>query len=91
MWNLDRQLEYTLQWEDARLWNHPCRGALQNILSLTREEARSDTQRSVKARIADQFFSVHLDADDLRPGFDGESAQEPLLDSLHTLLPSCLG
>jgi hypothetical protein len=64
------ELQYTLQWEDARLWRHPCFGALQQMLSLGVEAGRSDNARYAKQRIRDRFFDFRLNAEDVAPGFD---------------------
>jgi len=64
------ELQYTLQWQDARLWRHPCFGALQQMLSLGVEAGRSDNARYAKQRIRDRFFDFRLNAEDVAPGFD---------------------
>ena len=64
------ELEYTLQWSDARLFEHPCYGALNGMLSLRREAGRSDNARYAKQQMLDQFWIVKLGADGLAPAFD---------------------
>ena len=64
------ELQYTLQWQDERLWHHPCFGALQQMLSLGVEAGRSDNARYAKRRVRDRFFDFSLNAEDVTPGFD---------------------
>lgn len=68
--NSHMQLEYTIQWEDDRLWDHPCFGALPSLLSLGAEAGRSDQARYARQQIVDRFFTLKLDAADTTPGFN---------------------
>ena len=63
-------MEYTLQWEDKRLFTHPCYGALPSMMSMDHEAAKSDNARYDKSKIVNQFWNIKLDADGLSPGFD---------------------
>merc|ERR1719424_314977 len=63
-------IEYTLQWEDERLFTHPCYGALPSMMSMDKDAAKSDNARYEKSKIVNQFWNVKLDADGLAPGFD---------------------
>lgn len=49
------ELTYTLQWEDARLFQHPCFGALEQMLSMDVEAGRSDNGRFAKNLILNRF------------------------------------
>ena len=64
------ELSYTLQWEDERLFRHPCYGALENMLSMSSDVGRSDNARSQKQEVIDQYWVRKLDAENLAPGFD---------------------
>jgi hypothetical protein len=68
--NLVVEMQYTLQWQDERLWHHPCFGALQQMLSLGVEAGRSDNARYAKQTVRDRFFDFSLNAEDVTPGFD---------------------
>ena len=63
-------LEYTIQWQDARLFNHPCYGALNGMLSLPLEAGRSDNARFAKQQVLDGFWVRKLSANELAPAFD---------------------
>jgi len=63
------EMDYTLQWEDQRLFLHPCFGALQSMMSMNQEAAKSDNARYEKSKVVNQFWNVKIDADGLVPGF----------------------
>jgi hypothetical protein len=52
---------YYLQWEDERIFNHPCYGALQQTLSISRAAAESETARYDKYTRASQFWIPSLE------------------------------
>ena len=64
------ELEYTLQWQDDRLFRHPCYGALEHMISFGRDVGRSDNARSRKQETIDRFWMKKLQADSLVPGYD---------------------
>ena len=63
------EISYTLQWEDDRLFQHPCYGALENMLSMGLEMGQSDNARSAKQQVLDQFWTSKLSAHNLVPQF----------------------
>ena len=64
------EIEYDLQWEDARLFTHPCFGALDEMLSVSRDVGRSDNARSRKQEVIDDYWMVRLGAENYVPGFE---------------------
>jgi len=45
---LTNEVGFTLQWQDDRMAKSPCRAVLTNMLSMSRDEAKSDIQRAAK-------------------------------------------
>jgi hypothetical protein len=53
--------KYYLQWEDERIFGHPCFGALQQDLSIPRAAAESETARHQKWTQASRFWMPSLE------------------------------
>ena len=61
---------YTLRWEDARIRKSACAGAVHSMLSMTKEDAKSDIARQSKRAYLNRFWIPQLQASSLVPGFD---------------------
>jgi hypothetical protein len=61
---------YYLQWEDPRIFDHPCFGALTDQLSVSRTEAASDNARSQKAAATRAFWLPSLELPGKAAGTD---------------------
>ena len=66
---LSQELFFVLQWQDPRLKESPCRQVLSNLLSLSREDAKSDLARNEKAAYSERYWLPKLEAEDLVPGY----------------------
>ena len=62
--------QYTLRWKDSRIKTTECAGAVGQMLSMTREDAKSDIARQSKRINRNRFWIPQLAAEDLVPGFD---------------------
>ena len=61
---------YTLRWEDLRIRRSACAGAVHSMLSMTKEDAKSDIARQAKRLNLNRFWIPQLRANNLLPGFD---------------------
>ena len=66
---LTNEVKFVLQWQDHRLKASPCKQVLSEMLDLSREEAKSDIQRSLKTAYRVRYWVPRLDALALTPGF----------------------
>lgn len=66
---LTQEVGFQLQWQDTRLVDSPCKVVLTELLSLTREEANSDQQRSAKSKRTQKFWLPRIEAEDQTPGY----------------------
>ena len=66
---LTQEVGFQLQWQDTRLADSPCKIVLTELLSLTREEANSDQQRSAKSKRTQKFWLPRIEAEDQTPGY----------------------
>ena len=61
---------YTLRWLDGRVRQSACAGAVQSMLSMAKEDAKSDIARQAKRQNLNRFWIPQLSANGLVPGFD---------------------
>ena len=64
------EIFYQLQWQDQRLFTHPCSGALPEMLSFNKEAGRSDNARFAKDQLLQRFWTLRIDGTSLVPGYD---------------------
>ena len=59
---LTNELKFVMQWQDKRMALSPCKRVLSNMLSMTREEARSDIQRAAKTEYQARYWIPRIDS-----------------------------
>ena len=66
---LSQEVYFLLQWQDPRLKESPCRQVLPELLSLSREDAKSDLARNEKAQYTKRYWLPKLEAEAQTPGY----------------------
>ena len=63
-------MDYTLRWNDHRMASGPCAGAIERMLSLTKEDGASDNARTALRTQNSRFYQPKLEGEQLMPQFD---------------------
>ena len=66
---LTNEVKFVMQWQDERMSRSPCKAVLSNMLSMSRDEAKSDIQRAAKTNYKIRYWVPRLDATHPTPGF----------------------
>lgn len=66
---LQQELAFVFQWQDKNMQDSPCKAVLTELLSLNREEGKSDLQRNAKSAYQRRFWLPKVNANNLIPGY----------------------
>ena len=66
---LQQELAFVFQWQDTKMQDSPCKAVLTELLSLNREEGKSDLQRNAKSAYQRRFWLPKVNANNLIPGY----------------------
>ena len=66
---LQQELAFVFQWQDQNMQQSPCKSVLSSLLSLNREEGKSDLQRNAKSAYQRRFWLPKVNANNLIPGY----------------------
>ena len=66
---LTNEIKFVMQWQDKRMALSPCKRVLGNMLSMSRDEAKSDIQRAAKTEYKIRYWIPRLDSTHPVPGF----------------------